>query len=67
MASKYRSEDSKTNWRSMHFLTYVEVLDFPDQGAPHYAQVRADLKNRGRMIGANESRALLAALQVAPS
>ena len=36
------------------FLTYVEVLDFPDQGAPHYAQIRADLKNRGRMIGAND-------------
>lgn len=36
------------------FLSYVEVLDLPDQAAPHYAKIRASLKNRGTMIGAND-------------
>jgi tRNA(fMet)-specific endonuclease VapC len=36
------------------FLAHVEVLDFPDEAAPHYAKIRADLKTRGTMIGAND-------------
>ena len=36
------------------FLPYVEVLDFPDDAAPHYAEIRADLKKRGLPIGAND-------------
>lgn len=36
------------------FLRYVEVLDFPDEAALHYAKIRADLKMRGTMIGAND-------------
>ncbi len=36
------------------FLRYVEVLDFPDEAAPHYAKIRAHLKTRGTMIGAND-------------
>ena len=36
------------------FLQYVEVLDFPEQASAHYASIRADLKRRGRMIGAND-------------
>jgi tRNA(fMet)-specific endonuclease VapC len=36
------------------FLRYVEVLDFPDEAAPHYATIRAELKTRGTMIGAND-------------
>ena len=36
------------------FLPHVDVLDFPDEAAPHYAQIRADLKTRGEMIGAND-------------
>jgi tRNA(fMet)-specific endonuclease VapC len=36
------------------FLRYVEVLDFPDEAALHYAKIRADLKTRGTMIGAND-------------
>lgn len=36
------------------FLRYVEVLDFPDGAAPHYAKIRAELKTRGTMIGAND-------------
>jgi tRNA(fMet)-specific endonuclease VapC len=36
------------------FLPYMDVLDFPDEAAAHYAQIRADLKKRGQMIGAND-------------
>lgn len=36
------------------FLTHVETLDLPDEAAPHYARIRADLKKAGRMIGAND-------------
>jgi tRNA(fMet)-specific endonuclease VapC len=36
------------------FLSYIEVLDFPDQAALHYAKIRAELKTRGAMIGAND-------------
>ena len=35
------------------FLGYIEVLDFPDIAALHYAQIRADLKTSGTIIGAN--------------
>jgi tRNA(fMet)-specific endonuclease VapC len=36
------------------FLTYVHVLEFHDDAAVHYARIRADLKKRGQMIGAND-------------
>lgn len=36
------------------FLPHVEVLEFPDAAATHYAGIRADLKKRGQMIGAND-------------
>jgi tRNA(fMet)-specific endonuclease VapC len=36
------------------YLRHVEVLDFPDEAALHYAQIRAALKARGTMIGAND-------------
>jgi tRNA(fMet)-specific endonuclease VapC len=36
------------------FLRYIEVLDFPDEASLHYARIRADLKKRGAMIGAND-------------
>ena len=36
------------------FLNYVEILDFPDKAAPHYAEIRAHLKTLGTMIGAND-------------
>jgi tRNA(fMet)-specific endonuclease VapC len=36
------------------FLRYAEVLDFSDKASSHYAKIRADLKSRGRMIGAND-------------
>lgn len=36
------------------FLRYAEVLDFPDEAAPHYASIRAHLRTSGTMIGAND-------------
>jgi len=36
------------------FLQYVEVLDFPEAAALHYAKIRASLKTLGMMIGAND-------------
>ena len=36
------------------FLPYVEALDLTDNAAIHYAEIRADLKKRGEMIGAND-------------
>ena len=36
------------------YLRHVEVLDFPGEAALHYAQIRASLKARGKMIGAND-------------
>jgi tRNA(fMet)-specific endonuclease VapC len=36
------------------YLRHVAVLDFPDEAALHYAQIRAALKARGSMIGAND-------------
>jgi tRNA(fMet)-specific endonuclease VapC len=36
------------------FLRHIEVLDFPADAAAHYADIRADLKRRGAMIGAHD-------------
>ena len=36
------------------FLPHVAVLEFPDDAAAHYTEIRADLKKRGQMIGAND-------------
>jgi tRNA(fMet)-specific endonuclease VapC len=36
------------------YLRYIEVLDFADEAAEHYANIRAFLKNSGEMIGAND-------------
>jgi tRNA(fMet)-specific endonuclease VapC len=36
------------------YLRHVEVLEFPDEAALHYAHIRASLKARGMMIGAND-------------
>jgi tRNA(fMet)-specific endonuclease VapC len=36
------------------FLTYVEALDLPEKAAAHYAMIRADLKRKGQLIGAND-------------
>jgi tRNA(fMet)-specific endonuclease VapC len=36
------------------FLMQLEVLDLPNVAATHYAAIRADLKAKGTMIGAND-------------
>jgi tRNA(fMet)-specific endonuclease VapC len=36
------------------FLRYVDVLDFHDAASLHYANIRANLKTSGTMIGAND-------------
>jgi tRNA(fMet)-specific endonuclease VapC len=36
------------------YLRYVEVVEYPDEAALHYAQIRAALKVLGTMIGAND-------------
>ena len=36
------------------YMRHVEVLEYPDEAALHYAQIRAALKNSGTMIGAND-------------
>jgi tRNA(fMet)-specific endonuclease VapC len=36
------------------FLPYVGALDLTEEAAAHYAEIRADLKKRGAMIGAND-------------
>src|SRR5271170_4941371 len=36
------------------YLRHVQVLEYPDEAALHYAQIRAALKMSGTMIGAND-------------
>lgn len=36
------------------YLRHVEILDYPDEAALHYAQIRAGLKSTGGMIGAQD-------------
>ena len=36
------------------YLRHVEVLEYPDEAALHYAQIRAGLQTRGTMIGAHD-------------
>jgi tRNA(fMet)-specific endonuclease VapC len=44
----------RTPRRWPRFLPYVEALDVSDDAALHYAEIRADLKKRGALIGAND-------------
>lgn len=50
MSPRRQQDESALN----AFLAHVEVLDFPDEAAGHYAKIRADLKTHGTMIGAND-------------
>jgi tRNA(fMet)-specific endonuclease VapC len=36
------------------YLRHVAVLDYPQDAAGHYAEIRAALKLKGNMIGAND-------------
>ncbi len=45
----------QTNQAALDFyLKFVEVLDYPGKAAFDYAQIRADLKVRGMIIGSND-------------
>jgi tRNA(fMet)-specific endonuclease VapC len=49
------SSKKKANQAAVDALaTHLAVLDWPQDAAPHYAEIRADLKKRGAMIGAND-------------
>src|SRR5262249_24466581 len=50
VSPKRRQDEAALN----AFLSYVEILDFPDKASLHYAQIRAALKSQGTMIGAND-------------
>lgn len=36
------------------FLRHLQVMDLPQESAAHYARIRARLRERGQMIGAND-------------
>jgi tRNA(fMet)-specific endonuclease VapC len=50
VSSRRQQDETALN----EYLRHVEVLDFPEAAALHYAQIRAALKARGTMIGAND-------------
>ena len=50
ISPKHRQEEPAVQL----FLRHVEVMDFPDEAALHYAKIRADLRGRGEMMGAND-------------
>jgi predicted nucleic acid-binding protein len=54
MASKSRLDARRIAAAFAAFLPYVEALALDEDAALHYAEIRADLKRRGAMIGAND-------------
>lgn len=49
------SSRKKKNLDALELLTaHLAVLDWPRDAASHYAEIRADLKRGGAMIGAND-------------
>ena len=50
MSSKKKANQAAVDALARH----LAVLDWPQDAAAHYAQIRADLKKRGAMIGAND-------------
>jgi tRNA(fMet)-specific endonuclease VapC len=49
------SSKKKANQEALDALTsHLAVLDWTPPAARHYAEIRADLKKRGTMIGAND-------------
>lgn len=36
------------------FAQHIEILDWPQEAAKHYAEIRADLKKKGQQLGAND-------------
>ena len=55
MFGVHLSSKKKANQTAVEALVrHVEVLDWTRAAAEHYAEVRADLNKRGRLIGAND-------------
>jgi tRNA(fMet)-specific endonuclease VapC len=49
------SSQKKTNQAAVEALArHVSVLDWTQEAAQHYAQIRTDLKKTGSMVGAND-------------
>ncbi len=49
------SSKKKANQAAVDALArHLAVLDWPQAAASHYAEIRADLKKKGAMIGAND-------------
>jgi tRNA(fMet)-specific endonuclease VapC len=49
------SSKKKANQTAVAALTrHLAVLDWPQDAAQHYADIRAELKKKGSMIGAND-------------
>jgi tRNA(fMet)-specific endonuclease VapC len=49
------SSRKKANQAAVDLLIrHLAVLDWPHEAAAHYADIRADLKKRGQLIGAND-------------
>ena len=49
------SSKKKANQAAVEALAvYVAILDWPAIAAQHYAEIRADLKKKGALIGAND-------------
>jgi tRNA(fMet)-specific endonuclease VapC len=49
------SSKKKANQAAVDALSrHVAVLQWPQEAAGHYAEIRADLKKKGSMIGAND-------------
>mgnify|MGYP001390827740 CR=1 FL=1 len=47
------SQKKKENEAALKdFLQYVEVVDWPQEAAPLYGQIHAELRKKGRQIGA---------------
>jgi tRNA(fMet)-specific endonuclease VapC len=49
--SPHRAQDASA---LAAFLPYVDAIDFTSDAALHYADIRADLKRQGQLIGAND-------------
>ena len=50
VSSKKRANQAAVDALARH----LAVLDWPQEAVAHYAQIRANLKKRGAMIGAND-------------
>ena len=49
------SQKKQENQAALHdFLQYINVLDWPERAGREYGRIRAQLKQKGTLIGAND-------------